>query len=447
MGINLFQKAKKNFSIKELAGKELENRYPQAPFRKEIPGLRKKIAEEGFKNLELMRKVSGRPQGISYYEEIISTEVRERELKDFPGKIIGSFCIFTPEELIYAAGALPVRLCASSYDTIAVAEEVLPRDICPLVKSSFGFKVAGLSYFELCDVVITPTPCDDKKKLGGVLSDYVTTWVLRLPQTKDLGYSREYWLREIRILKERLEELTGNKITKKRLRESIRLLHRRQAVWRRLYELRKHDPPLINGRDSLLIAQASFYDDLERWIKNTEKLCQELERQRREGPVKSLGANGAGGGQKMRLLLTGAPLVWPNFKLLNMIEEMRAIIVIDELCSGTRHLYDPVEVDEWTEEGMLAAIANRYLLPTSCPCFTEGDDRLDKLFQAVEDFRVEGVVHHSLRLCPLYDMELPRVSRVFKDKGIPFLSIHTDYSLEDVEQLRTRMEAFLEIIR
>ena len=447
MSLNLFQRMKKSSAIKELSGKEFENRYPQPPFRKESPGIKRKIAEEGLKNLELMRKVYSRPQGISYYEDIISTDKREKELKDFPGKIIGSFCIFTPEELIYAAGALPVRLCAGSYDTISVAEEVLPRDICPLVKSSFGFKVAGVSYFELCDVMITPTPCDDKKKLGAILCDYLPVWILKLPQTKELAFSRDLWLKETIVIKKKLELLTGNKITKKKLRKSIRLLHKRQAAWRRLYELKKHDPPLINGRDSFLIVQASFYDDLERWTKNTEELCEELEGQRKEQLTKSPRANGAGRGQKkVRLLLTGAPLIWPNFKLLNMIEEMGATIVIDELCSGARHLYDPVEVDEWTMEGMLQAIANRYLLPTSCPCFSEGDDRIDKLLLAVEDFGVEGVIHHSLRLCPLYDMELLKVSRVFKDKGILFLSIHTDYSLEDVEQLRTRMEAFLEML-
>lgn len=438
MPIKFLQKIKRDSEIEELANKEWERRYPLRPLKKKGHLLKEKIAKASYKNLESMRKVSPRPPGISYYEDIISTDKREKELENFSGKVIGSFCIFTPEELIYAAGALPLRLCAGSYDAISLAEEVLPRDVCPLVKSSFGFKVAGISYFELCDVVISPTPCDDKKKLGEVLSDYVTTWVLRLPQTKEPAYSKEPWLREMKILKERLEKLTGHKITKKRLKESIELLRRRQAAFRRLYELRKHYPPLINGRDAQLIIQASFYDDINRWTEKTEELCAQLEHptSTNQFPLSS-----------SRLLLTGAPLIWPNFKLLNLVEEVGATIVIDELCSGSRYLYDIVEVDEWTRDGCLEAIANRYLLPTSCPCFTESDDRLDKLLLAVEDFKVEGVIHHSLRLCPLYDMELPKVSQVFKDKGIPFLALHTDYSLEDVEQLRTRLEAFLEIIK
>ncbi|MBA2124510.1 hypothetical protein B9J78_06240 [bacterium Unc6] len=439
--MNFFKRIKKagrDFEIKKLAQKEFERRYSYPVLKKENWQVKEKLKEATSKNLELIRKAPHRPEGISYYEDIISGDKREKELQKFSGKIIGSFCIFTPEELIHSACAIPVRLCAGAYDTISIAEEVLPRDICPLVKSSFGFKVARFSYFELCDAVISPTPCDDKKKLGEILSNYLPVWSLRLPQSKEIGHSQEYWLREIRILKERIEQLTCNKITKKSLKESIRILHKRQEVLRRFYELRKNNPPLINGRDALLVIQTGFYDDINRWIEKTQKLCDELEERKSNNKLPL---------SNCRLLLTGAPIIWPNYKLLNIIEEMQSTIVIDELCSGTRHFYDPVEVNEWTMDGMLQAIANRYLLPSSCPCFTESDDRIDKILQSAEDFKVNGVIHHSLRLCPLYDMELPKVSRVFKDKGIPFLAIHTDYSLEDIEQIRTRVEAFLEMLR
>lgn len=432
--------------MNKITNKGLERRYRRQPLKREDERVKEAFKKASLKNLELMRKEAFRPEGISYYEEIISTELRQRELKDSPGKVIGSFCIFTPEELIYAAQATPVRLCAGFYDTISVAEEILPRDICPLVKSSFGFKVAGFSYFELCDAVIVPTPCDPKKKLGEILSDYLTVFPLKIPQDKSLTFSKELWFREIKILKERLEELTGNKITREKLKGAIELLHKRQAVFRRFYEIRKHNPALVNGRDAQLIIQSSFYDDIKRWIEKTEDLCNQLSNQpapaKRSSPEKSAIPK-----RKLRLLLTGAPVIWPNYKVLNIVEEAEAVIVADELCSGTRALYDPVEVDEWTMEGMLRAITNRYLLPSNCPCFIESDDRIDKLLQTVEDFKVDGVIHHSLRLCQIYDMELSKVAWVFKDKGIPFLSLHTDYSLEDVEQIRTRVEAFWEMIR
>ena len=184
------------------------------------------------------------------------------------------------------------------------------------------------------------------------------------------------------------------------------------------------------------MTQASFYDDIDRWIQKTEELCEELKN--RSSCIM---------GRSSRLLLTGAPIIWPNFKVLNIVEETGANIVIDELCSGTQALYDPVEVDEWTEEIMLKAIANRYLLPSTCPCFTETNDRIDKILQMAKDFSIDGVIYHSLRLCQLYDIEQGLVKQVLKDKGIPMLSIHTDYSREDVEQLKTRVEAFLEMLK
>ncbi|HAW49826.1 TPA: hypothetical protein DCX16_02605 [bacterium] len=140
-------------------------------------------------------------------------------------------------------------------------------------------------------------------------------------------------------------------------------------------------------------------------------------------------------------------MIWPNYKLLNIIEESGATVIADELCSGTRMLYDPVEVDEWTEKAMITGIAYRYLLPSTCPCFTESNDRMDRILDLLNEFNVEGVIYHSLRLCQLYDIEFYRVKQVLKDKDIPLLNIHTDYSLEDTEQIKTRIEAFLEMIR
>lgn len=385
-----------------------------------------------LKNLELMRKTPYRPDEIGYFEKIISTDIREKELEGFPGKIIGTFCNFVPEELIYAAGAIPIRLCMGFYDTISFAEEVLPRDICPLVKSSFGCIKTKFSYFSLCDLIILPTPCDPKKKLGEILSDYLPVLVLKIPQDKDINSSRDIWLKEIKTLKEKIEDFTANKITKEKLKDAIKLLHKRQAVFRKLYQLKTHNPSRINGRDTLIVIQTSFFDDIKRWTEHAQKLCDQLNKELPPSP---------------RILLTGSPLVWPNFKILHIIEELGAIVVIDELCSGTRYLYDPVEVEEWTTEGMLRAIANRYLLPSTCPCFVQNTDRRDRLLQMVKDFKIDGVIHHSLRLCQVYDMELNKISSMFKENSIPFLNIYTDYSLEDTEQIRTRIEAFLEMLR
>lgn len=434
--MNFFKKIKQMSREKELIKDAFEARYQRLILQKEEERLKESLVEITIQNLEALQKVTPRAKALSYYEGLFAhPNSREEEIRNFKGKVIGTFCNFVPEELIYAAGCLPLRLCAGFYHTIHPAEEVLPKDICPLIKSSLGFKIGRFSYFELCNVVIIPTSCDGKKKLGQILNALLPVWILELPQSKERVKAKDFWLSEVKILKLKLERLTGRKITKHNLREAIEVLAKREKVFRQLYELRKRNPPLINGRDALLVTQASFYDEINRWIKKTEGLCKELSNQKSE--ISS---------QKSRLLVTGAPIIWPNFKLLNIIEEAGAVVVIDELCSGTRHLYDPVRVDEWSEEEMLKAIADRYLFPSTCPCFLENHDRIDKLLQMAEDFSIDGVIYHSLRLCQLYDLERGLVRQVLKAKGIPVLNVSTDYSSEDVEQIKTRVEAFLEMI-
>jgi benzoyl-CoA reductase/2-hydroxyglutaryl-CoA dehydratase subunit BcrC/BadD/HgdB len=402
----------------------------------------KTLLKTSRETIKLMRRTPNRAKRMEYFDDLALSDRRIREIKKFRksgGKVIGTFCNLVPEELILAAGAIPIRLCAGFYDTIHPAEEVLPKDICPLIKSSLGLKMMGLPYFELCDAAILPTACDGKKKLGEILDDYLPVWMLQLPNKKDTPQSKEFWLAEVKLLKRKIERWTGKKITPHKLRKAIELLHRRTGVFRRLYRLRGSERPVITGRDALLVVQTSFYDDVERWIEKTEELCDELEENVRRGV-------GVCDEETPRLLLVGAPIIFPNYKLLNTIEAF-GIVVADEMCSGTQQLYDSVEVDEWTWDGMLRAVAERYLLPSVCPCFTRSDDRIDKLLKMREDFKVDGAVYHQLRLCQLYDMEFNRVKQVFGDGGIPLLKIQTDYGQEDVELIRTRVEAFLEMIR
>lgn len=441
--MKMLQKIKRFLKEREYEEKE-EKRYSQKPIlrlekKKELERMLFGAIKE---NLKLMEKIKNRPKSLKYYDDLFSTKKRIEEIEKFKkegGKVIGIFCNLVPEELIFASGAIPIRLCSGFYETIELAEEVLPKDICPLIKSSFGFKISGLFYFELCDFVILPTTCDGKKKMGEILSDYLPVWIMELPQKKDDQKSKDFWLIEVKLLKRELEKLTGNKINFKKLKEAIEILRKRTEIFRRLYEIRKSEIPVITERDALLVIQASFFDDVKRWIENTEKLIEELKEN-----IKM--KKGVFDQKSPRLLLAGSPIIFPNFKLLNIVEEF-APIVIDEICSGTQQLYEPVEVDEWTMEGVLEAIAERYLLPSICPCFTKSDDRIDRILQLAKDFKIDGVIYHQLRLCQLYDMEFERVKRVLKENKVPVLRIQTDYSKEDVEQIRTRVEAFLELLK
>jgi benzoyl-CoA reductase/2-hydroxyglutaryl-CoA dehydratase subunit BcrC/BadD/HgdB len=219
------------------------------------------------------------------------------------------------------------------------------------------------------------------------------------------------------------------------LKKACDLLYERTKAFRRLFEIRKVKPSVISGRDFFLIVHTSFYTDPKEWTRKTNELCQELEANINKKTRKP----------KPRILLTGAPTIWPNFKVLHLIEnEME--IVADDICSGTQHLYEPVEIDENTMDGIIKAISDKYLLPNVCPCFVNNDDRIDKILTLVEDFKVDGVVYHVLRLCQIFDIESEVIKEVLEKKNIPMLKITTEYSEEDKEQIRTRVEAFQEML-
>jgi benzoyl-CoA reductase/2-hydroxyglutaryl-CoA dehydratase subunit BcrC/BadD/HgdB len=360
-------------------------------------------------------------------EYFFSLFTSDKILGEYKGPVVGTFCNIVPEELIYAAGARPVRLCSGCNHAVGPAEDSFPRDSCPLVKAALGFAVTDSPFVSLCDAIVIPATCDAKKKLGEVLNDYKPVWMLNLPQDKERSISKRYWLSEIRILKNRLQSLTGQKITSQSLKDAILMLRKRHSASRKLLKLRNR----ISGREAMLVNQAAFFDDIIRWTQSTEQLCRELETKNPlPGP---------------KILLTGAPTILPNFKIPNIIEE-HAHIAMDMTCAGSQYHYDPVEVDEWNMHDMMRAIAERYLMPSVCPCFIKGEDRLDKLMDMVKEYHIDGVIYHTLRLCLLFDVESGRTRSVMEQKRIPFLQLSTDYSREDMGQLKTRIEAFAEIL-
>jgi len=148
-----------------------------------------------------------------------------------------------------------------------------------------------------------------------------------------------------------------------------------------------------------------------------------------------------------RLLVTGSPVIFPNMKILTLIEESGGIVAIDDLCSSVRYIYDEVAVDERNMFDMMRAIADRYLFPCMCPIFTPSDDRITRILDLIEEFNIDGVIYHVLVGCHLFDFEFPRIMKELSKIDVPVLRIETDYSPEDVEQMRTRIEAFIETVR
>ncbi|BBO89175.1 double-cubane-cluster-containing anaerobic reductase [Desulfosarcina ovata] len=396
------------------------------------------------------------PQGMAYFITIIKQLFVKGQLSPHvipPGgkvaghkKIIGTYCVMVPEELIYAAGAIPVRLCGGSFEASCLGDECVPRDTCPVVKASLGFTALNLiPLYEACDVVITPTTCDAKRKMGEELSKFTEVWMLEVPHVKESEGARRQWLEQIFTLKKNIEKLTSprfgrKKIGHKALDAAIKTVGRAQHQARRLYEIRKSSPPVVLGREAMLAVNAYSYDAVAQWTHAMTELNDELETRRQKG-MSVCRADAP------RVLLAGSPPIFPNWKIVFLLEEMGAVIAADESCMSTRYLYDPVGITERSMTDMMVGLASRYLMPCVCPSFAPNEDRLIRLVQMVEEFHIDGIVYHVLKGCVNYDFELIRVENIMKERNIPVLRVETDYSPEDVEQIRTRVEAFTEMLR
>jgi benzoyl-CoA reductase/2-hydroxyglutaryl-CoA dehydratase subunit BcrC/BadD/HgdB len=445
-----FSKKKGKIKIDEFTGDyNFKNRYKTnikvVPTGSTLEDAKKNFVNLIDQNMKKLQSVPNRPKMMKYFDNIMSSNFQPRikELEEFKaagGKIVGTFCLQVPEELIYAAGCIPIRLSCAFYDSISVAEEIIPSNTCPMVRSSIGFPFLKINpFFDMCDVVVIPTTCDGKKKMAEVMSNYKHVWTIELPQDKEHLDARDQYLLQVKLFKERLERLTGKKIPRSNIENSIKLLQKRTTALRDFLEVKKHKNISINGRDTLLAIQTAFNDDIHRWTQSLNNLTNEI----RENQAKNIVVAPS---DVPRLMITGSPMIWPSWKVLDSIEESGAIIVIDDSCAGSQYFYNTVEVPDYSMTSMLSAIGDKYLLPTVCPIYVHGDDRIDRIIELSSLYKVHGIIYHILRLCTLMDFEYNKTSEVLKSRNVPLLKIETEYGQEDIGQIKTRVEAFIEMI-
>jgi len=386
-----------------------------------------------------------RPAGMGYLDFVMSEihGLRIEELlnaKKQGQKVIGTFCLYVPEELILAANAISVGLCAGAECGTELVEQILPRNTCALIKSFVGFKLSGVCpYVEASDLVIGETTCDGKTKAYEIFSGYKPMFVLEIPHMKNES-DRRLWRSEIGRLAGKLEELTGNKITAGSLRRGVEIVNAKRQALYRLNQLRAADPAPISGLDSLLINQVQFYDDPVRLTGKINELCDELEARVAE-------KSGVAPAGTPRLLVSGCPMAAPNWKLPYIIEKNGAVIVGEESCVGERGTRNLVDLQGAKKrEKILDRIAERYL-NIDCAVFTPNQERTGHISEMTRQYKANGVVHYEIQFCTPYTMEGSAVRRAMNKEGIPLLRIETDYSMEDTAQIETRIQAFLEMLK
>lgn len=402
------------------------------------------LSMEAKKTLQVMKDdFPGGAEAMDYfYDRLEALYDPAKSGASLDGKqLIGTLCVHVPEEIIYAAGAVPVRLCSGAYAADQAGAEFMPARSCPLIKSTLGMTYLELlPHYEKLSLIVNPTTCDQKKKFGEILGEFSDkTFTLEVPPAKNSEEARIYWQRVVRKFVRRIEGVTGRRITRKSLKESLRKTGLARAEFRRFHNLRKKTP-VIFGKDAIAVMNTYFFDDIDNWTEALARLNTELEKRKDSSFVVS-GANAP------RILFAGSPSIFPNLKLPVLVEQLGGVIVADETCSSNRLLYDMVAVDEGSLYDMLPAVADRYLKPCTCPNFTPNTDRDRKVIEMSKDFSVDGIVYQAFSGCQLFEMEARKTAGLLEEKGVPMLYIETDYSPEDSGQLSTRVEAFLETLK
>ena len=381
--------------------------------RKELPEIFEEFAE-GRKNAFLAAK-------------------KQKE-KDLP--LVGTFCTYVPLEIPMAMNAAVVGLCSTSDETIPVAEQDLPKNLCPLIKSSYGFaKADKCPFFYFSDLVVAETTCDGKKKMYEYMSEFKPVYLMQLPNTQDEdGFA--LWKNEVIRFKEKLEDFFGVEITEDAIRDAIKLRNQERQAVLDIFDMMKMDPAPMMGYDMFKVVYGtSFNFDREAAVKGLQEVKQRIDEEAAENQAKI--------GHKPRIIITGCPMGGATEKVARIVEENGAVIVGFENCTGAKSYANMV--DE-SNPDVYEALAERYF-KIGCSVMSPNTYRYELLGSMIDEYKADGVIEMTLSACHTYNIESFGINRfVTEEKNIHYLGLETDYSTTDEGQLTTRIQAFIEML-
>ena len=359
--------------------------------------------------------------------------LRVKQVKENGGKVAGIFCTFTPTEILDAAGFISVSLCGMSNETVPAAETQLPKNLCPLIKSSYGFALTDkCPYTYFSDLIVGETTCDGKKKMYEMLGKLKPTYILHLPQGHDSD-PVTVWTAELRRFIAFLEEKFNLTITDEALRQAARQRNAQRQAHMKLMELQKQTPPPLGGMQMYATMEGTGF------MFTHEDRVNKLNQLRES--VEANADRSAFAGAK-RILVTGCPIGGVLQKTVKAIEENGGVVVCFENCSGIKAAFQMVDTEA---EDIVKAIAQRYL-QIGCSVMTPNTERMKLLPKLVEEYKVDGIVEVDLQACTPYCVESFQIKQLCEQINIPYLAVETDYSTGDSGQLATRLEAFLEML-
>lgn len=360
-------------------------------------------------------------------------EIKEYKEKGVP--VVGMYCAYFPTELAMAVGAIPVGLCSFSNETIPTAEQKMPKSMCPLVKSSYGFAISDkCPFFHFSDLIIGETTCDGKKKMYEMLAEFKPVFVMELPNSQS-RVSMEFWRSEVIRTKEYFEDFFQTIITEEKIKEAIHLGNEIRKSLLRLCEVMKLEPaPVLGGDIQKIVSGSKYRFDFKTTPAVVDAITDRILEEYHQGKMLE---------SRPRILVTGCPMGGDSLKVIQAIEENGGVVVAVENCSGVKTLDRMIDEDD---PDIYGAIARRYL-STGCSIMTPNDNRIELIGRIIDEYHVDGVVEMILSGCHATGAEAAYIQQfVTEEKGLPYLSIDTDYSKEDYAQISTRVAALIEMI-
>ncbi len=387
----------------------------------------------------------------AWFADMIDHCLEYAETNRAAGKhIVGILCEYAPRELIMAAGGIPVCLCGGSAKTISAAEEDLPANLCPLIKSTYGYhRLKTNPFLEMADLVVGETTCDGKKKMFELMGQTRPMYVLELPQKENDPAAMDHWTSELRKFKSVLESRWQVAITDDRIREAIALMNRERSLRRALAALMKLDHPPFTGRQ--LLDFKSLISCIPADLACYEAALRTLSAAPASQPANSRDSvaprdadNPHAGPRPIRVLMTGVPMVHGAERVIEIIEGSGGLVVCQENCTGLKPILEDVDANA---RDPMQALAEKYFhIP--CSVKTPNHARLQSLRQLAADYRAECVIDLIWQACLTYDIESWRVKRLAEQElKLPYLRIETDYSPSDSARIGVRVEALFELVR
>jgi benzoyl-CoA reductase subunit C len=381
-----------------------------------------------------MENTTLKSAALERFREVNRTFPRTREILEHKAqgkKVFGWLCTYIPEEVIIAAGALPIRITGYNQEMdLEDGNAYLYINNCSFSRSCLQLGLR--KEYDFLDGVVGGSTCDGARRLFDLWRHYLKPpffQVLTVPR-KSHERAHELYYLQVEEFKKNLEQFMGIAITDDDLLKAIALMNESRSLLKELYTLRALDEPLISGQETQEVLNGSFRMPKDLFNETLKELIADLKK------------SGSGYKAKARLMLVGSVMTNPEF--IKSIEELGVIVVTDELCTSTRYWSDPVVLEG--AKNPLAAISRRYLNNFPCARMYPSTDRFDRIVNLAKEARVDGIISETIRYCVPYAHDVPLLSDRLKSEGIPLLTLDVEYGTSGSGQIRTRVQAFLEMV-